>query len=78
MLTHVAARPRATQQSRSPSLTIPERAHSGQGREVNWILHLQHTVGNQAVQRLLQANADGLEAGSRATTSDRVINQNCP
>ena len=42
---------------------------------MNWSLHLQHTVGNQAAQRLLQANADGFEAGFRATTSDRISYQ---
>lgn len=30
----------------------------------SYILHLQHTMGNQAVQRMLQTNSDELKAGS--------------
>ncbi|HXQ24588.1 MAG TPA: hypothetical protein VN812_23105 [Candidatus Acidoferrales bacterium] len=35
-----------------------------QSREGNSILHLQRTIGNQAVQRLLHANAEDLEVNS--------------
>jgi hypothetical protein len=45
-----------TQQTMSAKTTIPSRAHFGQSREVNAILHLQRTIGNQAVQRLLEGN----------------------
>jgi hypothetical protein len=34
---------------------------------VNSILHLQRTIGNQAVLRMLQAHAGGREAGLTAT-----------
>jgi hypothetical protein len=50
---------------------MPGRAHFGQSRQANPILHLQRTIGNQAVQQLLQAKPDGLEAVSDATASGR-------
>jgi Domain of unknown function (DUF4157) len=40
-------------------------------RQVHTILHLQRTIGNQAVQRLLRASADGLDVGSGATATTR-------
>ncbi|HZF13972.1 MAG TPA: hypothetical protein VFE33_34700 [Thermoanaerobaculia bacterium] len=36
---------------------IPDRPHSAEGRGPSAILNLQRTIGNQAVQRLLNANA---------------------
>jgi hypothetical protein len=41
------------QQSVSTMSTVSGRAHFGQSREASSILHLQRTMGNQAVQRLL-------------------------
>ena len=47
--------------SKTPRLAVPARpamrgrAHFGQGQETRSLLHLQGTIGNQAVQRLLQA-----------------------
>ena len=41
------------QQATSIRSTTLGRAHNGETSEENWILHLQRTVGNQAVQRLL-------------------------
>jgi hypothetical protein len=38
--------------------------YPGQSHEVNSILHLQRTIGNQAVQRLLQADAEESAVGS--------------
>jgi hypothetical protein len=58
---------KATQQTTSAKSTIPGGAHFGQSREVNSILHLQGTIGNQAVLRLLQANAEELKAGLTGT-----------
>ena len=58
-----AQKPKATQQTSAKPM-ISGRAHFGQSREVNSILHLQRTIGNQALQRLLQANPDDLEARS--------------
>jgi Domain of unknown function (DUF4157) len=58
-----AQKPKATQQAASAKSTISGRAHFGQSREVNSILHMQRTIGNQAVQRMLQTNAEELKAG---------------
>lgn len=58
-----AQKPKATQQTTSAKSTISGRAHFGQSREVNSILHMQRTIGNQAVQRILQTNAEEPKAG---------------
>lgn len=58
------------QEAKSVSSARPAgRAFSGQSREVRSIVRLQRTIGNQAVQRLLQANAEVPEAGSATTAS---------
>jgi hypothetical protein len=57
-----AQKTKATQQTMFAKSTIPGRAHIGQSPDVRAILHLQRTIGNRAVQRLLQARPDGLEA----------------
>jgi len=62
-----AQKPKATQQTTSAKPTISGRAHFGHSREANSILHLQRSVGNQAVQRLLEANTDDVK-GVSATT----------
>jgi len=59
-----AQKPKATQQTTSAKSTMPGEVHFGQSRDVTWILHLQRTIGNQAVQQLLQAKPNGLEAVS--------------
>jgi hypothetical protein len=64
-----AQKPKATQQDTSAKSTMPGRAHFGQSREVNSFLHLQRTIGNQAVQRMLQTNAEELEVGLASTAS---------
>jgi hypothetical protein len=46
----------STQKSKTAGSARPSRTLSGQSREVSSILHLQRTIGNQAVQRLLQVN----------------------
>jgi len=66
-----AQKPKATQQNTSAKSPMPGRTHLGQSREVNSILYLQRTIGNQAVQKLLQAEPDGHEAVSDATASGR-------
>jgi uncharacterized membrane protein YgcG len=66
-----AQKSKATQQTTSAKSTIPGRTHLGQSHEVNSILHVQRTIGNQAVQRLLRANSEGLEAGAGTTATDR-------
>jgi hypothetical protein len=55
---------KATQQHTSVEPTGPARAHVGQSPAVSANLYLQRTLGNQAVQRLLQAQLDGLVPGS--------------
>jgi hypothetical protein len=66
-----AEKPKATQQTTSAKPTIPGRAHFGQSRKVNSILHLQRTIGNHAVQQILQTNAEELRAGPAITSSPR-------
>jgi hypothetical protein len=60
-----------SQEAKSASSARPGRAFSGQSREVSSILHLQRTIGNQAAQRLLQANAEEFKAGPATTASTR-------
>lgn len=64
-------RPKITQHTTSAKSTIPARAHFGQSREVNSILHLQRTIGNQALQRIFQTHTEGLNAGLPGPTSSR-------
>ncbi len=51
-----AYKPRATQPTTSAKSTTPGLAPVGQARDRNPILNLQRTLGNQAVQRLLEEN----------------------
>jgi hypothetical protein len=51
--------------------TLPSRAHVRRDAEVGSILHLQHTIGNQAVQRLVRTNAQELNA--ELAKGDRVV-----
>lgn len=53
-----AQKPKATQQTESTKLTKPDRGYSGQSHDVNSILHLQRTIGNQAVQEMLQRHTE--------------------
>ena len=69
-----AQKPKAPQQATPAKSTVPGRAHFRQSHEVNSILHLQRTIGNQAVQRLLQANAEELKAGLTGTAPPRFWN----
>ena len=66
-----ARNPKATQQATPARSTPPGRAHLGQSHEANSILHLQRPIGNQAAQRLQQANAEEFAAGSATTASTR-------
>ena len=56
-----AQKPETTQRPTSAKSKIASRAQSEQSREVDSILSLQRTIGNQAAQRLLQAKPDKLE-----------------
>ncbi len=53
-----AEKPKATQQVTFPNTTAPARSRLGHSHQVNSILHLQHRVGNQAVEWLSQNNAE--------------------
>ena len=66
-----AQKPKAPQQATPAKSTVSGRTYFGQSREVNSILHLQRTIGNQAVLRLLEDKPDGLEADSDASASGR-------
>lgn len=65
-------RQKPTQEAKSASSAKPGRAFSGQRHEIRSILHLQRMIGNQAVQRLAQSNAEEHEAGSAITASTRL------
>ena len=67
-----AQKPKATQQATSAKSTIPRRVQFRQSPEVNSILHLQRSIGNQAVQRFLQVNTEGLEVESSTTATTRL------
>lgn len=67
-----AEKPKAPHQAPPAKSTIPGRAHVGQSHEVNSILRLQRTIGNQAMQRLLQAHAAEFAVGSATTASTRL------
>jgi len=64
-----AEKPKKTQPTASAKASSVSRAHVGQGHDPNSILYLQRTIGNQAVNRLLQANATELEGGRANTTT---------
>ncbi len=57
-----AQKPKAALQTTSTKSAIPGRAHFGQSPEVRSILHLQRTIGNQAVQWMMQTHAEDLNA----------------
>lgn len=66
-----AQKHKPTPRTKSASFPKPGRSHLGQSSEVWSILNLQHTLGNPAMQRLLQANAEELETGAATTVSTR-------
>ncbi len=62
-------KPKTTQQTSSAKSSKFGRVSSGQNRDIHSILHLQRTIGNQAVLRLLQTTKENIEASSRNSTS---------
>lgn len=58
---------KATQQPTSPKTATANRSHFGQVREANSILDLQRTIGNQAIQHLLEANTRDVKGESDPT-----------
>lgn len=63
-------KPKATKQTKS---TKPGRALSGQSLIWDSILYLQRTIGNQAVQRLLQSKTEDIEVSSVSNTIQRQV-----
>lgn len=61
-------KPKASKPSDSAKSSMPGRALSRQNRDTYPILYLQRTIGNQAVQRLLQSKIEDLEASSANNT----------
>jgi len=62
-----AQKPKAPQQTTFAKSTKPSRTFIGQSREVTPILYLQRTIGNHAVQRLLDANTRDVKTDSATT-----------
>jgi len=65
-----AQKPKASQQATRATSTLSGRAHFGQSRDVNSMVHIQRTIGNQT-ERLLEDQLDGLEAHSDTSASSR-------
>jgi hypothetical protein len=57
-------RPKVTQQAVSPKSAIPGQAHLGQSCSASSTLHLQRTIGNQAVRPRSEANMGDVEGHS--------------
>lgn len=68
MHTFVAPKQNQPQRRLSSNFTRPSAAEPAAGKAHSF-LHLQRTIGDQAVQRMLQANGEGLEAGSDASAT---------
>lgn len=64
-----------SQQTTSARLGRANLATAGSHHHTHPILHLQRTIGNQAVQRLLQANAEEFKGGSATTASGHFTPQ---
>ncbi len=64
-----AQKPTVNQQNTSAKSTMPGRAQFGRSREVSSILHLQGTIGNKAVQRLLETNTRNVKGDSTTKTA---------
>lgn len=65
----LAQKPKGIQQTTSAKSRMPSRLLLGQSRNVHPILHLQRTIGNQAIQRLLKTNPDSLENSPNNTSA---------
>lgn len=66
-----AQKPKGTQQTTSAKSTKPSRSFVGQSRDVQYILHLQRTIGNQSVLKLLQTTTDNVDTSSATSISTR-------
>lgn len=63
---------KSTERARSTSTTKPTQAFPGPSRNVKSFLHLQRTIGNQAVLLLLQPTKENLCASSASNTSTAI------
>lgn len=66
-----AQKQKPTQQIKVASSTTHGRAWSSQSQAVRSILHLQRTIGNHAVQRLLTADTEKLKTDSKTRTMNQ-------
>ena len=64
-----AKKPKANQQTTSTKPFKPSRSFVGQSRDVQSILHLQHTIGNRTVLKLLQTAAENVDASLASSAS---------
>jgi hypothetical protein len=64
-----AQKPKSSQQAAPVRATNPFHGQAGQSRQVNLSLHWQRTIGNQAVQQLLQTRPEKPETGMTGTAS---------
>ena len=64
--------PKESQQTTSAKFTKPSPANHEQSREMSPALHLQRRIGNQAVQRLLQTNAEEPGLAPPGTSRSRL------
>ena len=60
------------QQKSSVNLASSNAPESAPGHEAHPLLHLQRTVGNQAVLQLLKAGSNGLEAGAHTAPQAKL------
>ena len=67
-----AQKSKATQLSRSARFIVSGRAQVGRSREESFLLRLQHTIGNRAVQRLLETNTREVKGDSTAANLARL------
>src|SRR5262245_53692403 len=71
-----ASKPKTTEPPAAAKATTSGRGHFQQSSEVRPILHLQRTIGNQAVQRMLQTG-NGIPiqaAATRVKQTKRLVN----
>ena len=64
-------KPKAPQQTKCVKPAKPNRELPRQNRDVDSMLYLQRTIGNQAVLRLLQTATENVEASSASNASTR-------
>ncbi len=68
-----AQKPKGTQQTKPAKPKISSRAKLGQSGEVGLGLHLQRTIGNQAVQPLLDVNNARVDEDATTASSPRFV-----